>query len=119
MEAHIFRHKTNTDNFPRWLTLLRIILGFILIAKGISFIHDSTALESIIHRKGWDLFDNNRQATTVLITYANLLGGVFIATGLITRWAALVQIPILIGAVIFNLQQGISFSNTELMLSAI
>lgn len=121
MEANILRHQQGNriHAFPGWLTLLRVLLGLVLIAKGISFFHDSSTLETMIHKRGWGIFENNAQTISVFITYANLLGGVFIATGLFTRWASLVQIPLLIGAVIFNIQEGISFSNTELLLSAI
>lgn len=119
MEASIIGQKNNTGIFPGWLTLLRVLLGLVLIAKGISFFHDTSNLEIMIHKRGWGIFENNTQTIAVLITYANLLGGLFIATGLFTRWASLVQIPILFGAVIFNFQEGISLSNTELILSLI
>lgn len=118
MEANLPVGKKSLNRFPGWLTLLRVILGFILIAKGISFFHDSTALETMLHEKGWAMFNTNAQTISAVITYANLLGGVFISTGLFTRWASFIQIPLLIGAVIFNFQEGISFSNTELFLSA-
>lgn len=113
-------NKINSQGrFPKWLTLFRIALGLILLVKGISFYHDSTAIESMMQRKGWDIFGSNAQTIAFIITYASLLTGLFIATGLFTRWASLVQIPILIGAVIFNIEAGISFSNTELLLSAV
>ena len=121
MEANILRHQQRNSGttFPGWLTLIRVMLGLVLIAKGISFFHDSATLETMIHKKGWGIFESNAQTIAVIITYINLLGGLFIATGLFTRWASLVQIPLLIGAVIFNVQESISFSNTELLLSAI
>lgn len=119
MQANILKEKTNNHSYAPWLTLIRVAVGLVLIAKGISFFHDSTTLEKMIHDKGWGIFENNAQTIAVLITYINLLGGVFIATGLFTRWIAILQIPLLIGAVIFNMQEGISFSNTEFILSAI
>ncbi|MFT3908743.1 MAG: DoxX family protein [Ferruginibacter sp.] len=119
MEAHILRQKNHSNTFPGWLTLARVLLGLVLIAKGISFFHDSSTLETMIHKRGWGIFESNAQTTAVIITYANLLGGVFIATGLFTRWAALVQIPLLLGAVLLNIQEDISLSNTELILSVI
>ena len=119
MEAHILRQKNHANIFPGWLTLVRVLLGLVLIAKGISFFHDSSTLETMIHKRGWGIFESNAQTIAVLITYINLLGGVFIATGLFTRWISVIQIPLLIGAVIFNMQEGISFSNTEFILSAI
>ncbi len=117
-QTSLIRNKEATHPYSGWLTMLRIILGLILIAKGISFFYDQTSLETIFHERGWDIFSTNAQTWASIITYLSLLGGVFISTGFITRWASLVQIPILIGAVIFNMQEGISFSNTELLLSA-
>lgn len=111
--------KNSATSYSGWVTLLRIVLGLILLFKGISFFHDSTTLESLMRRKGWDMFDNNAETVAFIITYANLLGGLFIATGLFTRWSAVVQFPILIGAVIFNVQEGLSSSNSELFLSIV
>ena len=119
MEDDTLNEKQDSRNFPKWLTLFRVVLGIILLVKGISFFYDSTAIESMMHRKGWNMFDTNAQTLSFIITYVNLLGGLFIVTGLFTRWVSIVQIPILIGAVIFNIEAGISFSNKELVLSAI
>ncbi len=105
---------------PKWLTLFRVALGFILFWKGISFIHDSSRLEEMVHSTGIGLFDTNVQTVSLIITYVHLLGGFLIAVGLRTRLAALVQIPIVIVAIIFvNMKAGMSVSNMELVLSVI
>ena len=105
---------------PKWLILLRISLGFILFWKGISFIHDSSELEKMVHSTGIGLFDTNLQTIALIISYANLLGGFLIAVGLRTRVVAIIQIPIVIGAIIFvNIKAGMSLSNGELILSII
>lgn len=128
MEANILRtrniqhHNTTNDivtTYPLWLTFLRIALGLVLIGKGISFFYDSNSLETMIHTRGWQMFENNTQSIALLITYVTLLGGVFISTGFLTRWMSMIQVPLLIGAVIFNIQEGISFSNSELILSVV
>jgi len=112
--------KNSSNKQPIWLTLVRVILGFILFWKGIQFIQDSSRLESILQNSGFHLLDKNTRVLTFIIPYLNLLGGFFIASGLFTRWTSLVQIPILIGAVVFsNMQGGMSFSNNDLTLSVI
>lgn len=112
--------KNNSGYQPKWLTIPRIVLGLILFWKGISFIQDSSELEAMVSQTGVSMFDSNAQAIAFIITYINLLGGLFIVTGLFTRWASLMQIPILIGAIIFvNSKAGMSFSNYELILSII
>ena len=103
---------------PRWLTLLRVVLGIIILVKGFSFFRDSASLTSMLQSTGFDVMNNNASAISFFITYFNLLGGVFIIAGLFTRWVSLLQIPLIIGAIVFvNSKAGISFSNTELALS--
>lgn len=103
---------------PKWLALPRMILGIILILKGIAFFKDSTLIESMVQQTGLSFFDQNAATIAFIITYLNLLGGFFITIGLFTRWICLLQIPILIGAVIFvNSEAGMTTSNPELALS--
>ncbi len=109
---------TSGKTQPKWLALPRMILGIILILKGISFFQDSTLIESMVQQTGLSFFDQNAATIAFIITYLNLLGGFFITIGLFTRWLSLLQIPILIGAVIFvNAEAGMSTSNPELALS--
>jgi putative oxidoreductase len=112
--------KRSSDTQPVWLTLVRVILGIILFWKGIEFIQDSSRLESLLQNSRLHFVDNNMRMLTYIIPYINLLGGLFIASGLFTRWTSLIQIPILIGAVVFsNMEGGMSFSNNDLVLSII
>ena len=105
---------------PKWLTLFRVALGIILFWKGISFIQDSSRLEAMVQSTGINMFGENARTVSFLISYINLLGGFFIAVGLFTRWVSLVQIPILIGAIVFvNLKAGMNLSNQELILSVL
>ena len=120
MKSDTIIKKNASANQPKWLTIFRIALGLILFWKGISFLRDSSQLKAMMQSTGIGLFDNNAQTFSFIITYINLLGGLLIVVGLFTRWAALVQIPILIGAVIFvNSKAGLSISNYELILSVI
>ena len=40
--------------------------------------------------------------TVHYVAFAHLIGGVLIAVGLLTRWAILFQLPIIIGAILIN-----------------
>ncbi len=105
---------------PKWLTLLRVALGIILLLKGILFFQDSSALTTMLQTPGIKMLNNNAEAFSFIITYLNLLGGVFIIVGLFTRWVSLLQIPLVIGAIIFvNSKAGMNFSNPELALSIV
>lgn len=110
----------NKSAQPKWLTIFRIALGLILFWKGISFIHDSLSLQAMVKRTGIGMLDKNAETVAFLVTYANLLGGFLITVGLFTKWASIVQIPILFGAVfLVNAREGINADNFELVLSGI
>jgi uncharacterized membrane protein YphA (DoxX/SURF4 family) len=84
---------------PRWLDVIRVLLGVFLFYKGVVFIQNIDVLKSVI---------NESPVLTVMsfwlahyIVFAHLLGGVLIIFGLLTRVAILANIPILIGAIFF------------------
>jgi putative oxidoreductase len=102
---------------PRWLVIVRIALGIFLFAKGINFIRDTQILERVIYG-GQSLQENTTHFLPILICWANLLTGLFLMIGLMTRLVALIQIPILIGAIIFiNAQKGGYIPQSELWLA--
>src|SRR5258708_14680921 len=117
---HVDITEKTSVNQPRWLTLVRIALGLILFWKGISFLRDSSGLHSMLQRMSIGVVDKNTEWIAFLITYINLLGGLFITVGLFTKTSCIVQIPILIGAVFFvNTKHGLNQSTSELILSAV
>ena len=112
--------ETTNASQPRWLTIIRVALGLILFWKGISFIRDASDLQEMLQRMSIGVVDKNTEWIAFLITYLNLLGGLFIIVGLFTKTSCIVQIPILIGAVFFvNTSEGLNQSNSELILSAV
>ena len=118
MKETAITEKTSVSQ-PRWLTIVRIALGFILFWKGINFIRDTSLLQAMIEKTGIGLFDKNSSVIAFIITYLNLLGGLFIAVGLFTRTSSIIQIPILIGAVFFVNMKQAGNSGFELVLSII
>ena len=98
--------------------LIRVFLGFALFIRGWIFIGDQEALMSLIVSQGLDWF-----FPTILVHYitlAHLVGGFMLALGLLTRAAALAQIPILFGAVFFvHLQEGLFAAGQSLELAAL
>lgn len=117
-DANITEKTSSTQ--PRWLTIFRIALGLILFWKGITFIRDSSDLQLLLQRMSIGVVDKNNGVIAFLITYVNLLGGLFIMVGLFTKTSSIIQIPILIGAVFFvNTKDGLNQSTSELVLSAI
>ncbi len=102
---------------PKWVDIVRIALGIFLCHKGIEFLEDmSTTTSLLANNLSFGGF------TLVLlghyIVFAHLLGGVLLVFGILTRFACLIQIPILLGAVIFvNASEGIWRPFSELSLS--
>jgi len=85
---------------PRWIDILRFALGIFLMFKGYEFLEN---MSTMISRMG-TVLPNSYFALSMLghyIVFAHLVGGLFLAVGLLTRAACIFQIPVLIGAIIF------------------
>jgi len=89
---------------PGWLDIFRIVLGIFITFKGIFFITHMNELE--MTTSGINVYF----AGVVLahyIVFAHILGGPLIIFGLFTRIVCLIQLPILIGAIVFvNMPKG-------------
>jgi putative oxidoreductase len=104
---------------PLLLTILRVGLGLILMAKGINFIRDSTLLERLLY-DGETLARSQTHSLPIIIGWANLLGGVMLVIGMWTRVMALLQLPILVGAVVFiNIQKEGFAAENELTMAIV
>lgn len=102
---------------PAWLDPLRMVLGLILFIKGILFIRDTEALSDMMANTSVEF------ASFLIAHYVamvHLVGGLMIAMGLLTRVAALFNLPILFGAVFYlNMRDTYAGSGTELILSVV
>lgn len=90
--------KWGNTHRPGFLDILRIGLGAFITYKGLYFISHINELESTTAGI------NTWFAGAVLahyIVFAHILAGPLIVAGLFTRIASAIQLPILIGAVIF------------------
>lgn len=110
--------KWGNSHRPGWLDVFRIILGLFITFKGLFFITHMNELE--LTTSGVNVYF----AGVVLahyIVFAHILGGPLIVFGLFTRIVSVIQLPILIGAVIFvNLPRGIlSVGTMELWASVV
>jgi putative oxidoreductase len=97
----------------KWLDILRMMLGLILISKGIYYISNNDVLDSILKSGN---FPMSNLIIVHYVAFAHLLGGILILLGLVTRIAIVFQIPVLLGAIIFvHAQEGLlSGGNTNL-----
>ncbi len=83
---------------PGFLDIFRIALGIFLTFKGIQFI---THMDDLQNTTSGITTWFAGAALAHYIIFAHILGGPLIAAGLFTRIVCLIQLPILIGAVIF------------------
>ena len=107
------------SHHPKWLDIIRVALGIFLCYKGIDFLtHMSMELNRLASSMPAPPF-----MLLVLghyVVFAHLLGGFLLAIGLATRLACLIQIPILVGAIIFvNSSEGLWAPYSELFLSIV
>lgn len=110
---------TTTARRPAWLIALRVLLGLILIWKGIVFIRDTALLKSLIENTGIGTFSQSADTFSTIVSILTLLCGIFIILGFFTRIASIVQIPILLVAVFFVNLKNVDRSGFELALSII
>ncbi len=96
------------------LDLLRVALGVFLIVKGIEFMSEPVVMAVVMEPfKDWP-------ASWFILHYipfAHFAGGFFIIIGLLTRWAVLVQFPLLTGAILTNFLG--EMNSTNLILSSV
>jgi uncharacterized membrane protein YphA (DoxX/SURF4 family) len=99
------------------LDLTRAYLGIGLFVRGILFISQTEGLSVLVDLSEFSLAS---AALVHYVTFAHLIGGLLLAVGLLTRIAALIQIPILFGAVfLVHLHDGLLSANQSLEFSAL
>ncbi|WP_316817741.1 DoxX family protein [Pedobacter nyackensis] len=103
----------------KWLDVIRIVLGVLIFSKGIAIVSNTAALQDmLIQNNTWGFSGFMSSLGLHIVGFVHLVGGLLITIGLLTRFAAVIQIPILIVAVFFvNLSRGFSVLNNELWLS--
>jgi len=96
------------------LDLIRIGLGILLLYKGFHFMGNTQILIDLIKPI------QNIAGSMIAIHYvtpAHIIGGLLIIFGLLTRWATLAQLPLILGAVIINFAG--EMNTTNLIISII
>jgi uncharacterized membrane protein YphA (DoxX/SURF4 family) len=86
------------------LDLVRIFLGLGLFVRGVLFLAEPEAYVALVPEAGDGFFFSN--LAMHLVALAHLGGGLLLALGLMTRVAALAQLPVLAGAVALHAASG-------------
>jgi len=102
---------------PQWLDIVRILLGVFLCYKGVEFLYNMGSMLSILSNKmAFGSFSSMLMSN--YIAFAHILGGVLLIMGVLVRFACLLQIPILLGAIFFiNMNPEMYRPLSELTLS--
>ena len=82
-----------------WFDAFRILLGAFLFYKGTYFVSNSGEFENLIAPASNFL---GGMFAFHYVASAHIMGGIMIVFGLLTRWALIAQLPILIGALLIN-----------------
>src|SRR6185503_17695023 len=84
---------------PKWVDIIRILLGIFLCYTGIDFLRNMGKLMGVM--------PINVEFGSLMyillghfVVFAHIVGGILMTIGLFTRFACLIQIPILLAAVI-------------------
>lgn len=101
----LLKHPDLWADKGHWMIVLRVGLGLSLFVRGISFMRNSVLIDQLLAQTpflkqlGW---------LTIPIVCIHLFCGLLILIGLFTRWAILLQIPVLItGLIVTNMQKGV------------
>src|ERR1051326_7557752 len=101
----------------KWLAFFRVVLGIVIFIKGLYFVQNTDAINAMLANSAVSIYS---VFFAHCVALAHLVGGVLIAIGLITRTAAVIQMPILLAAIIFvHSQHGFFYNQSELGLSII
>lgn len=85
---------------PKWLDIIRIVLGLFLCYKGIDvYLNMSELTNTMANHAQFGSFTFLMAAQYA--AFAHVIGGILLALGLFTRIACLIQIPVLLGAIVF------------------
>lgn len=92
--------------------IVRVLVGVAIFTKGLFFIMNLDVLLKIMDRGHMDFA---QQFLARYIGLAHLAGGLLLMIGMLTRLAALVQIPVLLGAIVMvHMREGFFSTSSDL-----
>ncbi len=111
--------KWGDSHHPKFLDIIRVVLGIFLLLKGLGFMENTANLKYIIENQPDITIPSGVLVALVYyVTFVHMVGGALISLGILTRFSAIIQIPVVFGAVFFiNILQ--SPFNTDLLSSVL
>ncbi len=107
---------TNSHN-PKWLALFRVALGAALLLKGVSLLNNLPDFGRLVDENNLSGYKN---LIVDSVPWIHIAGGFLIIIGMFTRFAALIQVPILLATILFiSSKQGYFSIQTDLAVSLV
>ena len=88
------------SHHSKWLDIIRGALGAFLCYKGVDFMNNMTDLIGIMSTKA-SFGDFAYVLAGHYVVFAHIIGGLLLVVGVLTRFACIIQIPIMLGAIFF------------------
>lgn len=105
---------------PLAFELVRIYLGAVLFVQGLYFVTHVGEVRALLEQGGVRLGFGTMMIVSHYVGFAHLAGGLLLAFGLLTRLAAAIQVPVLLGAVFaVHLREGLFGPGRSLELAAL
>lgn len=103
------------QHHPLWLDYLRVLLGIVLIVKGISYVVNNDEVMNMIAQKEYWVI---HYAIAHYVIGGYIVCGILIIAGLFFRIAVLFELPALFGSIIFiDIHKDFFAINSELVYS--
>ena len=96
--SFLHQRSISGKNVPKWVVILRLVLGICLVYKGIDFIQHKDQLDTYFAQSSTL---KNLTGFISILPWVHIIGGIMIFLGLFTRLMSLIQIPIVLGAIVF------------------
>ncbi len=104
--------KWGDEHHPKWLALIRIMLGLTIAALTAWYVHSHRDVRTLMNTGHATLYSSFLAFYMILVGF---IGGLLIAVGLITRISILFQLPVLFFAIISpSLREGLLFIYSNL-----
>ncbi len=110
--------KWGDSHHPKYLDIIRILLGIFLAWRGVEFLMNMGLINDLLKTK----FSFGAFGVMLVghyVVFAHIVGGILMALGIFTRFGCLIQVPIMIGAIIFVHSQEMFKPYSEMFLSVL
>ena len=113
MTTYLSLKKWFEKNIDTAFSLIRIFVGFALFVRGIILFVEPSVFTKLTGSDQWYWWYS-------YVIVIHIIGGVLLGIGLLTRLSALLQIPVLLGAILlFHLKEGLARVEQSLELSTL